>query len=166
MPTLKELNVKPGDEVGLVDTPIAIWTCQPDGSLLADSEGSLSSDYFDGGKYSYYDKFCIISRASGTPPTWGEMTDAEKGALLLADHRGERIQQWDGCAWIGKVTGRFGNLVKYRRKPEPKRETVTLYTSKPGEEYGNERKAEDKHAITYDLLDGKPDWATLKGEDL
>ena len=36
------------------------------------------------------------------PTPWKDMTDAEKGALLLAQHRGEVVEcwQWAQSAWM------------------------------------------------------------------
>lgn len=36
--------------------------------------------------------------------TWGEMSDEEQGALLLAHHRGEVIYRWCGDAWCSDLT--------------------------------------------------------------
>lgn len=172
--TLGQLNVQPGDvvEYTAIGEPLHsphtfTFQCWHDG------EPYSMSQKVGGGAHLRTDTgaiFRIVSRASDAPKTWGEMTDAEKGALLLAAHEGKVIQVlcWDhdGEGWNAKPTAIWNPDRTYRVRPEPKRKTVTLYTSKPGEEYGNERKPDDTHAITYDLIDGKPDWSTLKGEDL
>jgi hypothetical protein len=57
-----------------------------------------------------------------TPPTWGEMTDAEKGALLLAHHEGKAIQicNLDDQRWIDASLSFFWNSdFAYRVRPEP-----------------------------------------------
>lgn len=74
-------------------------------------------------------KFRIISRASDTPKTWGEMSDAEKGELLLAAHEGKVIEccQWPDYGWDEVEQPQFDDTSAYRIKPQPKRETVTLY---------------------------------------
>lgn len=69
-----------------------------------------------------------------TPTLWRDMTDAEKGALLLAHHQGKVIEwngvsekkgEWIGwdecdedCLWDG---GFDGHGFAYRIKPEPKK---------------------------------------------
>ena len=95
-----------------------------------------------------------------SPTLWKDMTPEEKGALLLADHEGKQIQlyfcfftnRWEDATsspnWV--------NEVAYRVKPEPKRETVTLYARQTifGPPIG-----------TIDLIDGKPDPTSIKIED-
>lgn len=55
--------------------------------------------------------------------TFGEMSDEEQGALLLANHRGEVIQLWTGRWRSLKGPSLFHNDVAYRKKP--KEETAT-----------------------------------------
>jgi len=104
--------------------------------------------------------------------TWKDLTDAEKGALLLAHHEGEVIQSrcmflvgenWedDGPLWDDEYA--------YRIKPEPKRETVTLYGEQSyvgfwGFDSGSEQPSD--YSITFDLVDGEPDCASVKMEKL
>lgn len=95
-----------------------------------------------------------------TPKTWSEMTDAEKGALLLAEHEGKDIECFQKTLndWVALLYPMFNPDIAYRVKPEPKRETVQLY----GPVYSNDQCVfgsscrEYTHRITFDLIDGKP----------
>jgi hypothetical protein len=105
------------------------------------------------------------------PKTWGEMTGEEKGALLLAEYEGDPIQalalDHDGSSWVRKhLKSQWFDHVAYRVKPEPEVETVTLYSFRPDEEFGNEYRDTDTHRITFDLIDGKPDCASIKMEEI
>lgn len=107
-----------------------------------------------------------------TPKLWRDMTPEEKGALFLAEFEGRCIEKknpknsaesWETLGffdWLGD------NMTAYRIRPEPKRETVTLHGA--GYEWGqaNEPCADDTHSITFDLIDGKPDPASIKMEAL
>lgn len=183
--TLKELGVKPGDVMECVShTKHAglLWTCyerHPDGHY--DKPCIVYKTHWQEGYLKAVGtgdhwKFRIISRASDTPKTWGEMTDAEKGALLLARYKGEVIEAYWDKEWV-KASGphyfKFTNIYAYRIKPEPKRETVTLhgrkYVSKTHPEGlwdldRNERRDGDTHRITFDLIDGEPDCSSVKME--
>ena len=57
-----------------------------------------------------------------TPKLWQNMTDAEKGALLLAHHEGKELQAY---GWVSKRWMEVNNLwvdtCAYRIKPEPKK---------------------------------------------
>jgi hypothetical protein len=97
--------------------------------------------------------------------TWGEMTDAEKGALLLAHHEGKVIE-WNATSYItGEWTGWGGcdddclwdRDFAYRVRQEPKRETVALCWRK-GLEMGE--------IGTIDLVDGDPDCDSIRMEAL
>jgi len=102
-----------------------------------------------------------------TPKTWGEMTDAEKGALLLAHYESPgsveflNVDHWvtlKGLGWLDEYA--------YRIKPEPKRETVTLYA---GGSFGwNPWRSGslDKYCIIYETEGGKPILNSIRMEDL
>jgi len=79
-----------------------------------------------------------------TPTLWRDMTDAEKGALLLAKHDGKGIEIWQGSEWKGMMTGSFGNVCAYRINPTPVTRTVDLM-------------ADFKVIGTITLIDGIPD---------
>jgi hypothetical protein len=54
-----------------------------------------------------------------TPKTWGEMTDAEKGALLLAHHEGKLIEFFYKQDWFANSTSWWDSNTAYRVRPEP-----------------------------------------------
>jgi len=146
--TLKELNLKPGDVVKCVSTPNfdCEWTI---GSLYTMTDIGLPSDKNIPQRISI-SEFRLISRASEIPKLWRDMTDAEKGALLLAHHEGKVIEYFiGGCGWMKCPAPIWSYGHAYRVKPEPKRVTVPLM-------------ADFKEIGTIDLVDGKPDLASIK----
>tara|TARA_R110000824_G_scaffold173105_4_gene351145 strand:- start:54 stop:416 length:363 start_codon:yes stop_codon:yes gene_type:complete len=63
---------------------------------------------------------------TNTPKPWKDMTDIEKGTLLLAEHDGNEMQRHYYDGWVGLGHGRvgLGCSVAYRIKPSaPKVET-------------------------------------------
>ena len=105
------------------------------------------------------------------PKTWGEMSDAEKGALLLAQFKGETVQyrffpQAQGCTgWRDVNEPMFNSQHAYRIKPEPKIETVTLGVAQHGSKWTQFTAVEDgTHRITFTTTDGKPATGTFVNE--
>ncbi len=152
--TLKELDVKPGDVVECVR-----------GKVYADTgyKYTVNAEYeVNGRKIENIDssQFRIISRATQTPKLWRDMTDAEKGALLLAHHEGKVIEVWRrGSGGWATFPECFHENEAYRVRPEPKVEVVDVFW-KRGETGYN-------HKIgTMNLIDGKPDCASIKMEEL
>jgi hypothetical protein len=118
------------------------------------------------------------------PKLWKDMTPEEKGALLLAHHEGKVIEwnsthapgdwgDWgacgEDCLWDGEWGG---DGFAYRVKPEPEREKVTARICLTGDgsslhmdaEYGYDNYGKDHlyATVTFDVIDGKPDPASLK----
>lgn len=181
--TLADLQVKPGDVVE------ACW--QGDGGweeykyvLKHPNYGHecLLSTRDDIGYIKIEDadqwEFRIISSASDgdpvsasdTPKTWGEMTDSEKGALLLAWQRGVQLQYWDhdNQEWEDTDIHPFEfEADAYRIKPEHKREKVTLYHGPDDTAaFTGYKRANDDVVITYTRSDGKPDLDSIKMEEV
>jgi len=111
------------------------------------------------------------------PKTWGEMTDTEKGALLLADLKGEHIQYRHriitDSKWLNFSTGSgpsWGDQYSYRvRPPEPKVETLELFGLFRDDSFGilvSEQIYSDTHKFTLQTRDGKPDCATIRMEEI
>ena len=95
------------------------------------------------------------TEATADPPKlWRDMTDQEKGALLLAAHEGKEIEYRSefSSGVMCKVPVWYDN-VAYRIKPEPVVETVALCWKK-GLAVGQ--------VGTIDLIDGKPDCSSIK----
>lgn len=109
------------------------------------------------------DYILSVKRRIDTPQTWGKMTDAEKGALLLAYHEGKDIQ----CLQDGETPEYWGDIdrpnwsndCKFRVRPEPVREVVELWHQSGDSVF-------DTHRITFETVDGKPDCATIKMEEM
>lgn len=122
--TLEELDVHPGDVLVCVDAKSRSLTKGKE--YKVNGSGGVQGDR-GGEVLTTASLFRIASRASeqddDTPKTWGEMTDAEKGALLLAHHEGKVIEwidptdtedDWDEfCVNIGE------NHMAYRIKTKP-----------------------------------------------
>ena len=169
--TLAELDVKPGDVVELIEKNSLFYgntyTIQDDGQVL-DNE---NAPRYYGYAFGPYEDDCttifrIISRASDMPKTWGEMTPEEKMPLLLDwnDNSAKNVQQWNGSEWVRMQTGRFGRVNKYRLKPEPVRETVTLYGGAGyglGYEFDRNLTEHCSHRLTFTTTDGKPATGTF-----
>ena len=98
---------------------------------------------------------------------WRDMTDAEKGALLLAHHRGEAIEFLVGDDWSYVKYPVWEVEIAYRtRPPAPKRETVTLRgNADRGFDFSGWGAA-DTHTLQFDTLDGKPDCASVRMEEI
>lgn len=111
----------------------------------------------------------ILSRAprDNTPKLWRDMTDAEKGALLLAHHEGKVIEfknvSCEAHEWQSVAEPVWAGAHAYRVRPEPKVEAVTIKWH--GKDImGNQ--ITDDYRITFNLIDGKPDPASIKMETL
>lgn len=167
--TLAELNVKPGDVVECVglSRPANIhyvtvgkqYTIRRGGQFM-DDEGDLCGGHTN--------VFRIVSRASDTPKTWGEMTDEEKGAILLAGHEGRPIDLWTSRGeWITAIAFSACDNIAYRvRPPEPKRETVTLYGAPSKHiQWCLEQCGLDTHRITMPFFDGNIPAGTYTSEE-
>lgn len=93
--------------------------------------------------------------------TWAEMTDIEKGELMLAHHNGRTIEFLAEISgnWL-EVTAPLWNASSiYRVKPEPKREKEFMYY---GRVKSNGTCPPYSHLIAFDLIDGEPDCASIK----
>jgi len=61
-----------------------------------------------------------LDREDDTPKIWRDMTDAEKGALLLAHHEGKVIERSHTSGqWQGVEYPRWHDDIAYRVSPEP-----------------------------------------------
>jgi len=104
------------------------------------------------------------------PKLWRDMSPEEKGALLLAHHEGKVIEfcrprgtpDCPAHSWRAQRPIWTGGLA-YRVRPE--RETVKLYGSEGGA-WSYERVYFDTLCITYDLVDGEPDCASIRMEKI
>jgi hypothetical protein len=159
--TLRELNVRPGD---------VVQCCTGFSCIVASTESFVMKDQYGIRWVMNNSGWRIISRATrddtagDKPVLWRDMTDAEKGALLLAAYRGEVIDVWAAGVWCQKSHDGWDNQYAYHVRPETKIETVTLYVN--GRIFNLDQSTHDTHRITFNLIDGKPDLNSIKMEEL
>lgn len=112
----------------------------------------------------------INTGASDEPRTWGKMTDAEKGTLLLAAHEGKVIEHWGSFrqSWQQCDPGFYDDCAYRTAPPAPKRETESLdvfYNSGFGVEAVAGSDWPASHRITFDTIDGEPTTGTFTNEN-
>ena len=99
--------------------------------------------------------------------TWGEMTDAEKGALLLAHHEGKVIEwygdykDWDTCnlpVWEPNLHYRVKESVVKSTK------VMYMYYEAGYVPFVSTSMSDPTHKITFDTIDGEPDCSSIKME--
>lgn len=127
--TLRELDVKPWDVVECVGK---VNESDPYNDLIGvqyfhDGKVMRRKCYWGDGFVNLNEPdlyFRIVSRApcDDIPKLWRDMTDVEKGALLLAHHKGKAIEAWDGDEWLHADCPSWSYDTQYRVRPEPKRE--------------------------------------------
>ena len=95
-----------------------------------------------------------VERLADAPTVFGDMTDAEKGALLLANHGGQGVQAYiNGRLLDVDMYSILADDVAYRVKPKPVVETVVMSGSNHGGFIRAHRVA-DTHRLTFDVIDG------------
>lgn len=152
--TLHRLRVSPGDVLKCVTAPPnGVFT---EGKSYEMTKKGLVCD-IDIHQWTSVSTFIVVSRAPGT---WGEMSPAEKGALLLAEYEGGnftlqyRLDADD--TWGEKhISDVFGDDVAYRIKPEPVVETVAIC-------WRHDTPTTTRKIGTMQLKDGEPDLASIK----
>jgi len=161
--TLAELDVKAGDVVEFVE-----WHDNPSdaGSFAYGKRYTVKDDKIDSGRGFFLidtpNIFRIVSRATDTPKTFGELTDAEQAALLLAHHRGISLQMLIGDDWFDP-DGIFSVNLAYRvAPPKPVVETVTMRVFHSGNGWCSDHMSNPTHRITFDTIDGVPDTGSIK----
>lgn len=106
------------------------------------------------------------------PKLWRDMTPEEKGALMLAHHEGKKIEC---CApnfkWFPIEAPAWVSHLRYRVKPEPKREVVEVHGSIDFDSDGLPHffqfpEQNQTHRIAFDLVDGEPDCDSIRMEKL
>jgi len=165
--TLAELNVQPGDvvkhedgstyEIRMKNGKPALWCIK--GECKSDGYGVYVSESRQ--------QYRIISRATQSPKLWRDMTPEEKGSLLLAARDGKVIEG-AGPDWRPCRNPQWVDYGSYRVKPEPKVETIEMNGYMKGDSawFGPMSSKSDTHSITFNLINGKPDCASVKMEHL
>lgn len=170
--TLKELGVKVGDVVGLIHTG---RNSDNFGKVERGLTGTIGKDKHvyiachGSFTYDYDAKFKMVSRAV---KLWRDLTPAEKGALLLAHHENPgSVEFLNEDEWVTlEYLGWLDNFA-YRIKPEPVVETVTVYggnTKAMNRNWGfsGDHLGPETHRITFQTINGKPDCASVKMEEV
>lgn len=112
-----------------------------------------------------------VKKCVDGPTVWENMTDEDKGALLLAHHEGEDIERCYHSYgnWIKVQDPMFSPKSAYRIKPKPKMGKVVLYGACFGKgESASWRFLQEglcgdmSHFITFNTIDGEPDPKTIK----
>lgn len=114
--TLENLGLKVGDVVQCYkDSGMGNFRSYKTYTSMVD--GSLKNEYgLD--DFESISTFTVVSRASQTPKPFWELSDAEKGALLLAHHEGKRIEvQGSDGSWRHTMDPGFYGDVTYRIAP-------------------------------------------------
>lgn len=158
--TLEELGVKEGDVVELTE---GIFEGE---KYYIGFDGRINSITREGDYYGYVIDdirtpltWKLISRANTAPKLWRDMTPEEKGALLLAAHGGEVIENSrDGFKTVYTERPFWSSDYAYRIKPKL---ITTQGTVSIKNEYGVVT-----HTSPIDITDGVPDTTTIKLEDV
>ena len=128
-------------------------------------------EYINGRKASWFKLTRFVKVSEGDKPkTWGEMTDAEKVALLLAKYEGKATQFFSKIteSWeLSNHTTLYNNYA-YRIKPVPVIKTVTMqmHHNESGKPHVADHMSNPTHCIKYNTLDGKVDTSSIKMEEL
>lgn len=100
---------------------------------------------------------------------WKDLTDSEKGALLLAKYEGREIEVILSGQWVKVSVRAFLGDAIYRVKTEPVIENVAIYGNIKGLFLSEEHRSTLKgitHKITYKVEDGEPVLDSIKMEKL
>lgn len=100
--------------------------------------------------------------------TWGKMTDAEKGALLLAHHEGKEIECFSESLgnWItlSILVWYEDSIYRVKKVPIKNMEVVYMYFEDGCNQYIDVYMSDPTHKITFDTIDGVPDCSSIKME--
>ena len=127
--------------------------------LDGDEQWRVSNDPF------WAPGICYRIQPPAAPKTWGAMNDAEKGALLLAAHEGKVIELYSPKSGWGRCNPSWSPIHAYRVKPEPVIVTQTRY-GRATSIFTPRMGPWDTHKITFDVIDGEIDCASVKMEKL
>lgn len=171
---LQKLGVVVGDVVICVRTPTSDWykvgkeytaiKTHSDRPRFIDDEGENNSGFFG--------LFIIKSRAETKPKPWGKLTEVEQNEIAGHYVRGgvvEYYHELSGRRYTPKAQPHWYSHIPYRIKPTPKTVTMSVKQNKHGEWVGGEAECYQPnatHEITFEATDGKPDWDSLRGNDL
>lgn len=135
--------------------------------------GEMSVTWNEWGYYSSSSDTSRLDLISEWLTTWSEISDQEKGEMLLAHHNGKEIEMYNFGEWV-TVEPQWVSNRAYRIKKEPVVKQVTLYgeiESPPEYQHptiylGKEKMGRDTHTITYNVIDGKIDCSSVVMKEL
>jgi len=162
---------KPGDKIKWKSKGEK-WGDDPEWHNRIYKVSASGKAYDENGGYIYLDSksIDIVKVEDNEMKTWEEMTDEEKGALLLAEYEGKIIQYYSETydTWLIAIPPWEENLF-YRIKPEPKVRTVEVFGFMG--EYGKfvwgaEKETLDTHKITFNIINGELDCNSIKMEKI
>ena len=106
-------------------------------------------------------------RNDENPTLWRDLSDAEKGALLLARHEGKLIEYFNPThkSWHEPLAGwvSFDDMGAYRIEP---RVVKRMWTGTVEAGFGGTDDLNDTHMITFNTIDGEPDLLSIKMEKI
>lgn len=95
---------------------------------------------------------------------WGDLTDVERGALLLAAHEGKSIEYFNLSTkdWRSTLTPSWRHRTCYRVKPEPIVEEVKIFNSRHRDTWDVFKGYNATHKITFNKVNGVIDTKSVK----
>ena len=163
--TLAELDVKPGDVVDWIFTnhPAETYTVISAEKITYGAYEDQVEAKLSGLRAGIFgdEQFRIISRAEhtakpDTPTLFGNMTDAEKGVLLLANHGGQGVQAHiNGQLLDVDMYSMLADDVAYRVKPKPVVKTVVL-SGNYEVGFTDAIRLKHTHKLKFDMIHGEP----------
>ena len=129
------------------------------------AKGSLRPGWDGHGKvYFSSDRLNLVAEHK-RPTLWGDMTDAEKGALLLAKHDGKEIESFFSLTGWVSYQGLFYQEKAYRIKPEPEVITYNWFgTFADG--FSDMAATDATHILKFNTINGEPDLSSIKMEKI
>ena len=128
--------------------------------------GSVSHQWdLHGISYAYSSPISNLAGECEKPTLWSDMTDAEKGALLLAKHEEKEIEAlYDLTGWVS-YQGSFFQDRAYRIKSEPKTITHDWFgTFVDG--FSDMAATNATHILKFNTINGEPDLSSIKMEKI
>ncbi len=162
--TLKDLPLEVGQTYICVHTEYTYWTVGKEYTVV--TKGKLPENNGDG-QLSSVSTFVL---KEPSPKTFGEMTDEEKGALLLAYHEGKTVEYYSPHhrAWVIDMP-HWSIRTAYRVKPKPVVVEVVLYggyNPTSGWVFSPRAVNKDTHKQTFNTVDGEMDCTSIRMEKL
>lgn len=165
--TLREIGARMGDIVELIALNVEEY--QDDVGTHWTVNNNCDAENYSGEiVYAKNDKrigrmWRIIRRASHP---FNTLTAEEKGAFLLANHEGKIIEMsLDGVNWERSYTPQWIGSACYRVKADEVKEVV-IYSMSDLTTWLDKEYGLDTHRITFNLVNGKPDCASVKMEEI